>query len=268
VLNTAWVGEPVAELDGRRFGDRLKRRIANLSSANRDLVGSQRSRRQLLDRTLRAAEDERARIAANLHDGPIQRLAALGLVLDRCKLRLDRGDDEGALELVRRARRELTDEIRNLRDLMSDLRPPVLDERGLDAALRDQLSTWSATTAVESHFESTDHAPLSSDSETVVYRVVQEALANVAKHARASLVTVKLTQWGNGVQVVVSDNGWGFSLVSQHAMLRRGHFGLVVMRERVELASGRFEVKSAPVAGTQVIAWLPATSRREPLEAA
>jgi signal transduction histidine kinase len=260
--------DAVARLDSRRLEGLVEERIANLSNVNRNLVDSQWRRRQLLDRTVRVAEGERARIAANLHDGPIQRLAALGLVLDRCALRLDRDDPDGALDLVKRARRELSEEIHNLREMMSELRPPILDEGGLDAALRDQLSGWSATTGVESRLEVAAHDALPSDSETVVYRVVQEALANVAKHARASLVTVSIGQSGQGLKVVIWDNGKGFNPRSQHEMLRNGHFGLVVMRERVELASGRFEVRSVPLTGTQVIVWVPVTSAGEPMEAA
>jgi signal transduction histidine kinase len=98
--------------------------------------------------------------------------------------------------------------------------------------------------------------------------VVQEALANVAKHSRARLTTVSMSQSGNGVQVVVRDNGKGFDAPSQPDLLRGGHFGLVVMRERVELASGRFEMNSAPSTGTEVIVWLPTISAREPVEVA
>ena len=119
-------------------------RVGALAHANRNLVDSQWRRRQLLDRTVRVAEEERARIAANLHDGPIQRLAALGLVLDRCRLRMDREDKEGARDLVKRARTELSEEIRSLRQLMSELRPPILDEGGLEAALRDHLRPGAA----------------------------------------------------------------------------------------------------------------------------
>jgi signal transduction histidine kinase len=121
---------------------------------------------------------------------------------------------------------------------------------------------------VESRLEVAAHDALPSDSETVVYRVVQEALTNVAKHARASLVTVSIGQSGTGLRVVIWDNGKGFNPRSQHEMLRNGHFGLVVMRERVELASGRFEIRSAPLTGTQVIVWVPIASAAEPMEAA
>jgi signal transduction histidine kinase len=260
--------DAVGRLDNRRLEELVEERMASLSNVNRNLVDSQWRRRQLLDRTVRVAEGERARVAANLHDGPIQRLAALGLVLDRCTLRLERDDGPGALDLVKRARQELSEEIQSLREMMTELRPPILDEGGLDAALRDQLAGWSATTGIESRFEAEKHDRLTPDSETVVYRVVQEALTNVAKHARAALATVSISQSGRGLRAVVWDNGKGFNPSSQQEMLRHGHFGLVVMRERVELASGRFEVKSAPLTGTQVIVWVPFVSSSEPLEAA
>ena len=258
--------EAVADLDSNRLEELVEVRIGALAHANRNLVNSQWRRRQLLERTVRVAEEERARIAANLHDGPIQRLAALGLVLDRCRLRMDRDDNNGARDLVKRARTELSEEIRSLRQMMSELRPPILDEGGLEAALRDHLSSWSSTSGIETRFEAGSHGLLSLDSETVVYRVVQEALANVAKHSRADFTTVTMSQSSQGVQVVVRDNGKGFDAPSQPELLRGGHFGLVVMRERVELASGRFEVHSAPRTGTEVMVWLPTISAHEPVE--
>jgi signal transduction histidine kinase len=260
--------EAVARLDGRRLEELVEERTTALSNVNRHLVDSQWRRRQLLDRTVRVAEGERARIAANLHDGPIQRLATLGLILDRCRLRMDRDDRAGALDLVKRARNELSNEIQSLRQMMSELRPPILDEGGLEAAIKDHLSAWSQGTGIEGRFEGALRPTLSTNSETVIYRVVQEALANVAKHARASLTTVTLAAAGHGVQVVVRDNGRGFASLSQPDLLRGGHFGLVVMRERVELAAGKFEVQSAPRTGTEVIMWLPTNSTSEPVEVA
>lgn len=260
--------DAVAQMDSRRLEELVEERLSALSHANRKLVDSQWRRRQLLDRTVRVAEGERARIAANIHDGPIQRLAAIGLVLDRCRLRLDREDGDGTRELMKRARAELSDEIHNLRRMMSELRPPILDEGGLEAALRDHLSGWSSATGIEARLESAPYGDLTANSEMVVYRVVQESLANVAKHARAKLTIVTLAQAAQGVQVVIRDDGRGFSAQSQPDLLRGGHFGLVVMRERVELAAGRFEVKSAPRTGTEVVVWLPTSSSSEPVEAA
>lgn len=268
VQRLAMAVDAVARLDSRRLEELVEERTTALSNVNRHLVDSQWRRRQLLDRTVRVAEGERARLAANLHDGPIQRLATMGLILDRCGLRLDRGDADGARELVKRARNELSDEIQSLRRMMSELRPPILDEGGLEAAIRDHVSAWSLATGIEARFEASTHPALSANSETVIYRVVQEALANVGKHARATLTTVTMGPLGNGVQLIIRDNGRGFPALSQPDLLRGGHFGLVVMRERVELAAGKFEVQSAPHTGTEVTSWLPSHSTSEPVEAA
>jgi signal transduction histidine kinase len=260
--------EALARLDSLRLQELVEERTAALTNANRHLIDSHWRRRQLLDLTVRAAEGERARIAANLHDGPIQRLAALGLILDRSQIRLGRDDKEGVESLVGQARQGLSEEIQSLRRMMSELRPPVLDEGGLVAALRDYLSAWAAATGVEARFDSSPYAELSPNTETVIYRVVQEALANIAKHARASLATVALGPAGKGVQVVVRDNGLGFDPCPQPDLLRAGHFGLAVMRERVELAAGQLDVLSAPGTGTEVSFWLPALAVSEPAELA
>jgi len=259
-LRLAVAVDATASMSRTQLEELVSARTSALTNANRNLVGSSWQRRQLLDKTVRAAESERAQLAANLHDGPIQRLATLGLLLDRCKLRLDRGDGTTATELVGRARAQLTQEISHLRQMMSELRPPVLDQGGLDSAIQDHLTAWSEATGVDGRLESVPYGALSPDSETVAYRVVQEALANVVKHAKAGLATVSIGPSRDGVLLVVRDDGRGFDASSQPDLVRQGHFGLVVMRERVELASGQFEVRSAPLTGTEVRFWLPTVS--------
>ncbi|GEM_PF-5251827 len=251
-----------AGAQGHQVEQLVQARTSAIAKANRSIIGASWRQRQLLERTVRVAESERAFLAANLHDGPIQRLATLGLVLDRCRLRLERGDPEAALELVNRARSDLGQEIGQLRRMMSELRPPVLDQGGLQAALADQLATWAQATGVSTFFEPVPCGTLSRDTETVAYRIVQEALANVAKHAKAGLVSVSLRPDGRGALLVVRDDGKGFRPVPQAELLREGHFGLAVMRERAELAGGHFEVKSAPLAGTEVRVWLPLAGNR------
>ena len=259
VARLATAVDNLSDSDRQRLEELVGERTAALSNANRRLVDSGWQRRQMLDRTVRAAEGERSKLAASLHDGPIQRLAALGLVLDRCRLRLQRDDYRGAGELVERARSGVSEEIKGLRQMMSELRPPVLDEGGLEAAIRDHLSAWSEATGIEGNVSSSsDCPPLSPNNETVAYRVIQEALANVAKHASAGHVRVTIAPANEGAELTVRDDGKGFRLVSQPDLLRAGHFGLVIMKERVELAAGRFDVKSAPLAGTEVRIWLPA----------
>ena len=252
--------EAMSRADDERLEELVGQRTAALSNANRHLVDSGWRRRQLLDRAVKAAEGERARLAANLHDGPVQRLAAIGLILDRSRLRLDREDCAGAAELVERARSGLGEEVRGLRQIMTELRPPVLDQGGLEEAVRDHVNAWSKSSGVQARLELAERPKLSPESETVAYRVVQEALANVAKHADARNVLVSIEGSGGGAQVVVRDDGHGFRELSQPDLVRSGHFGLVIMRERVELASGKFEVKSAPLDGTEVKLWLPAVA--------
>lgn len=259
--------EAAVHSERRRLNELVDERMSALASANRNLAGASWERRQLLDRTIRATEAERARLAANLHDGPVQRLATLGLVLDRCMLRLERGDTAEGAELAKRARSELTEEIARLRRMMTELRPPVLDEHGLDSALQDLVSGWSEATGVPAHIELSPHPEMGPEAETVAYRVVQEALTNVAKHAKAGLATVTIGSADEGVEVAVRDNGRGFNSLAQPDRAREGHFGVMVMRERVELASGRFELWSAPLMGTRVKIWLPRLARESLSEA-
>jgi signal transduction histidine kinase len=152
----------------------------------------------------------------------------------------------------------VSDEIRDLRQMMSELRPPVLDAGGLEAAIRDHLSAWSEATGIEASLTALERLPLSPNSETVAYRIMQEALTNIAKHASAGHVLVSIGPSNGGVELVVRDDGKGFRVLPHQDLLRGGHFGLVIMKERVELAAGAFELKSAPLAGAEVKIWLPA----------
>jgi signal transduction histidine kinase/L-asparagine transporter-like permease len=245
----------------RRHRDHLEElvadRTAELTEVNVNLERAEHDRRELLGLMLRGGEDERIRLAADLHDGPIQRLAALGLTLDRSGLRLGRGDADGAAELVRAVQHSLRDEISSLRRLMAELRPPVLDQGGLDVAIRDHASAFSQRTGVECRVVAALDQRLPSQIETLLYRLAQEALANVAKHAGASQVNVQVTPLDMGVELMVSDDGKGFVIGSEADRVKAGHFGLASMRERIEMAGGSLQLWSHPGGGTRVAAWLP-----------
>jgi signal transduction histidine kinase len=104
---------------------------------------------------------------------------------------------------------------------------------------------------------------LSADAETVLYRVMQEAVTNAGKHAMAANICLSLRASDEGVELVIADDGVGFVAETQTHLLQSGHFGLAGMRERMELVGGTFEVLSTPGAGTTVRAWMPeATARR------
>jgi signal transduction histidine kinase len=240
----------------------LRAQRAELEAANGILERVQADRRMLLDRTMRSAEEERTRIAAELHDGPIQRLTALGYGLDEARIAVEFGDVHHGLDILGGAHQVLSSEIDELRRLMTALRPPVLDERGLVLALRDLLDSFQRHTGIATDLMGASEVLLDPDVETVLYRVVQEALTNVAKHAGASRVIVYLRADEGQVETRISDDGIGFDAASTGELTSRGHYGLAGMRERVELAGGSYRLISAPGYGTVVLARVP--SQRVP----
>jgi two-component system sensor histidine kinase DegS len=214
-------------------------------------------RTRLLRRTNTAIESERNRIARDLHDGPVQGVSAASLSLEAALLMFQAGEPEQGLEVLAKIRQELADEADALRSLMSGLRPPVLEERGLVPAIRDTIGRFDAEQSFTATLEgSIDHA-LPVDMETLAYRVVQEALTNAAKHASAGAVTVRVASDPTQVLVEVTDDGVGFDPSEVRDFLRAGRVGLASMRERVELANGTFTVRSSPSGGTTVTASLP-----------
>ncbi|HYO19838.1 MAG TPA: histidine kinase, partial [Dermatophilaceae bacterium] len=222
--------------------DEVESQHDQLQTAFSDLEQAQSERKLLLDRTVHAAEEERIRLAANLHDGPIQRLASVSLTLDRAMLRLDRGDPVVASDLLERGQGELQAEVDALRRMMSELRPPILDEAGFEAGVRDLVDDFAQRSHVGGRVSGTLLTPLAADTETALYRVVQEALWNVAKHADATAVEVELLDLGGIVELTVADDGRGFRQASSTSLLRDGHFGLVGMRERLESTGGMLVV--------------------------
>jgi signal transduction histidine kinase len=235
----------------------LVRVSRTLSRQNARLEEQARERRRLLDMVLRTSEEERKLLAADLHDGPIQRLAGLGYRLERARNRLDRGNAEGAAALMGELQEGLSEETRRLREMMAELRPPVLDQRGLDSALRDQAAAFERSWGVGCSVRASLDHRLDPDVETVLYRVAQEALTNVAKHAHAEQAWVSLRARNGSVVLEVGDDGIGFDPLYASNNNGRDHFGLTAMRERVEMAGGRWEIHSSPGEGTRVVAEFP-----------
>jgi signal transduction histidine kinase len=235
----------------------LRERGTALQLALVHLEKAEAERKRLLDRTMRGAEQERTRIAAELHDGPIQRLTAIGYQLEEASLTLGRGDDRRARTLMAAVQRGLRGEVDQLRGLMATLRPPVLDERGLTLALADELDSFERRTGIACTLKSEHDTRLEPEIETVLYRVVQEALTNVAKHARARKVSVSLGADDDRVDMQVQDDGVGFDAEEASGMVGNGHFGLAGMRERVELAAGTYHLRSTPGSGTLIHVRVP-----------
>lgn len=230
---------------------------AALERAANELRAAEADRRRLLAETIRAGERQRSEIAYELHDGPIQRLAAVGYTLDRAVMALERGDEGSGRDLLDKTRESLRGEVSSLRALMVALRPPALDEQGLEDALRDQASAFTRQTGVPCVVQSDLRERLATDLEVLLYRVSQEALRNVAKHAKASRTTLTLGVANGSVKLEVRDDGSGFDLWRIRDAALNGHVGLLSMREQVEMAGGTWRIDSRPGAGTRVQATIP-----------
>jgi signal transduction histidine kinase len=208
---------------------------------------------------LAAAEGERQRWARELHDETLQSMSALRIGLSAAA-RSNRPDALG--QAVRQAVDQLEEAITNLRSLITDLRPAALDELGVQAAL-EGLAERTARTgmrvdvsielAYEQGRESTRHTP---ELETALYRIVQEALTNAAKHGNAESATVEVREQDRTLHLTVSDDGQGFDPQQD-----TDGFGLLGMHERIELLAGELEIDSAPGRGAVLTAKFPALRR-------
>ncbi len=235
-----------------------RRRSELLALGRRAAEEMAAERRRLLEQAIAAAERERVLVASDLHDGPLQRLTSLTFKLERAAGRLRRGDADAAAELLGEVQRGLADEIASIRQVMRALRPPVLEERGLGAALREHALALEGAGGPRCTVETALASRLSREVEIVLYRVAQEAMANAIKHARASNVWVSVTSEDGTARLVVRDDGVGFEPQQGTAeLVRAGHYGLASMRERVEMAGGSLAIASRPGEGTTLEAVLP-----------
>jgi signal transduction histidine kinase len=203
-------------------------------------------------RSLAATEAERHRWARELHDETLQALGGLKVLLSSAT-RLE--DPEAMRGAMREATQQLTGDIESLRALIAELRPPALDQLGLAPALASLAQRTGAGNGLEvrADVELPDDRRLVPELETTVYRVVQESLTNVVKHARASSIDIAVRCADDAVDVSVVDDGIGFDT---DATVEVG-FGLAGMRERVELSGGELSVLPGARAGTVIRARLP-----------
>jgi two-component system sensor histidine kinase DegS len=206
---------------------------------------------------LAALEAERARIARDLHDGPIQSLTAATLSLEAVRRLLDSGRVVEAAAAVAEVQVGLAHDAEEIRRVMSGLRPPPLAERGLARALRELGARLERDRGLPVLVEAPEIEGLAPEIQTVVYRVVQEALTNAAKHARASGALVRVTRRRGSLAVEVADDGTGFDPARPRRSATGHGVGLGSMRERAELLRGTLTLWSRPGSGTRIRLRLP-----------
>lgn len=229
--------------------------ITDRKRAERELHEKREQLQALSRRLLEAQEAERRAIARELHDDFGQVLSAVRLQLQTVKRRHTCNCEEHLAESV-----ALVDQaIERVRSLALELRPSILDDLGLVSALRWLLKRQAERAGFESAFEVRAlHGRLPSAVETCCFRVAQEALTNIARHAKTSHVKVELREDAAEIEIVVRDDGRGFDVRAASERAARGEsLGLLSMRERVSLAGGRMELESTPGRGTTLRARFP-----------
>ncbi len=246
-------GGPVVRIVGTHF-DLTERKQAEEA---RERERNERARTELLGRMVFAQEDERRRIAREMHDQFGEQLTALGLRIRMLKeAAADREDLSAQITALEQVAQQLD---RDVDHLVWELRPTALDDLGLRAALANYIQDWSSRVDVSAELHTTGLTTdrLASEIETTLYRIAQEALNNIAKHARAGHVEIILERRADQVSLIVEDDGVGFD-VSGIDGDRRG-FGLLGMQERAALVGASLQIESAPGEGTTIFVRMPAT---------
>lgn len=233
--------------------DYLSGNLANLSSQ----VETMRERASVAHHVIRAQEEERRRLAREIHDGPAQMLANLVLRLDILD-RIIHGDREQVQAEVQSIKRLVKESVRELRRTMFNLRPMVLDDLGLVRTLRGYLETLKEQTGLEAELQVLGkERRLSPTAEIALFRVAQEAIHNAQRHGKCRQVVVRIEFGPAGVGMLVQDDGTGFDLEALAQSGAPTGFGLLHMRERIHLLQGEFRLVSAPGRGTKVRVHVP-----------
>jgi signal transduction histidine kinase len=241
-----------------RVNEELERRVADrtreLEEANARLKEREIARGEVLRKVITAQEDERKRIARELHDETTQSLAVLLMGLEAAGQALRGGKVPRLDEVKAVAVRTLEDVHR----LILDLRPSVLDDLGLFSAIR-----WYADRVLESRGISARcefgemERPIPPEMETALFRICQEAMSNVGRHSQATAVLVQVAPEGDGVRVEIEDDGKGFDVEAAQRREGRRPWGLLGIRERAGILGGTATIESAPGQGTRVLVHIP-----------
>ncbi|QUJ77504.1 cache domain-containing protein [Sulfitobacter albidus] len=215
--------------------------------------------KKLTQRVFDAQEEERGRVARELHDGISQMLVGVRYALDNARRRLERGDDSAA-EPLGKGITSLAQAISEVRRISRDLRPGVLDDLGLGPALKTLIEEFETRTGIDVTYSTVVFRNrLDNDAKIALYRIAQEALTNIERHAAATAVTVDLRGHRGGATLRISDNGRGFEKRASGPGL-----GLRNMQERMDQIGGILRLRATPGAGLVIEATAPLTHMLPP----
>jgi signal transduction histidine kinase len=238
-------------------------RTAKLAKSNERLRHEMAERQALRRKLLDAQEEERRRIARELHDQMGQNLTALNVGL---KSLLDGQSRSGLGRRVQHLQELATQTARDLHRVAVELRPAALDDLGLVKAIRALIETWSTRYRIDVDFEAGQYQPagISSEIETILYRIIQEALNNVAKHSGATHVALVLRHAADHVHAIIEDDGRGFDVrIASQSGNGSARLGLLGIQERLGMVGGNFKVESAPERGATLLVRIPITKADE-----
>lgn len=232
--------------------------ITEQEATRNELEHSQRMLRALGARLARLQEAERRQLARELHDRVGQNLLALGMTLNTLRKPLVESADGKALARLEDALKLVDETTGSIRNVMAELRPPVLDDLGILPALRWHARQFAERFGIAVAVRGSDMVRFPQDTEVALFRIAQEALNNVAKHAKASRVIISLSAYGRKVILRISDNGEGFTAGSSPDRSWPRSWGLITMRERGGAVGAEVDIRSNPGRGTVVLVTLPA----------
>jgi len=228
------------------------RDMGELKRKEEALRGHATRLRELSHRLRTVEETERRAIARELHDRIGQELSTLGLILGSLDAKLSQDSQHAVRKQLGDMQSLLKSMVANVRDVMAELRPPVLDDYGLLAALRQLAAEFTQRSGIAAELSGVELQPrLPSVLETAMYRISQEALNNIAKHARANNVELSLYAAGDRVVLDIADDGIGFA--ANAIPPEKRHWGMITMRERAEAVGIAFHLESTPGAGTRIV---------------
>jgi two-component system sensor histidine kinase DegS len=249
-------------VDNKAIIEKAEKLVSQINVAlnylNRDLKKMNTQLEQLKDKRalsvkiIEAQEEERKRIAREIHDGPAQAMANVLLKSELCEKLITKDIEQAKIEL-KNLKNIVQQSLKEVRKIIYDLRPSALDDLGLIPALSRYIKNFSEETGIFVDFSVlSDYKRLSPEIEITCFRVVQEALTNIKKHSKAKNASVKFEFGMRFISIIIKDDGIGFDKEN----IGQG-YGLMGMKERVEILNGKFEISSFKNKGTQIYISIP-----------